>query len=72
MCIRDRIYSRERNLLKEFAQEADPIDMENGHARAAYRIMKGFSEILGTDAVDPARLSIEQIQTCLLYTSRCV
>ena len=57
------IYSRERNLLKEFAQEADPIDMENGHARAAYRIMKGFSEILGTDAVDPARLSIEQIQT---------
>lgn len=37
--------------------------MENGHARAAYRIMKGFSDRLGIDAVDPARLSIEQIQT---------
>lgn len=57
------MYARERNLLKEFTQEADPIDQANSHARAAYRIMKGFSEILGTDTVDPSRLSIEQIQT---------
>ena len=57
------IYSRERNLLKEFAQEADPIDKGNSHARAAYRIMREFSDRLGTDVVDPSQLSIEQIQT---------
>lgn len=56
------IYSKERNLLQTFAQEADPSDPANGHAMAAFRIMSGFADILGVAVVDPALISIEKIQ----------
>ena len=57
------IYSCERNLLQEFARVADASDRHNGHAMAAYRIMKNFSNALGVDAVDPSKLSVSQIQS---------
>lgn len=57
------IYSGERNLLQEFVQEADSSDRSNGHAMAAYRIVKGFADALGVDEIDPAVIPIEQIQT---------
>lgn len=57
------IYSAERNLLCSFAQEADNSDKSNGHAMAAYRIVKGFSDLFKVDDLQPATLSIEQIQT---------
>lgn len=56
------IYSNERNLLQSFASEADPTDKSNGHAVAAYRILKGFADMLGVDEVSPERLQLEQIQ----------
>lgn len=56
------IYSKERNLLQAFSQEADDSDTSNGHAMAAYRIMKGYADVLGTDQMDPAKISVEQIQ----------
>lgn len=56
------IYSIERNLLKEFAQEADPSDQSNGHAAAADRIVKGFCRLLGMDAAALDALPMEQIQ----------
>lgn len=57
------IYSSERNLLQAFAQEADDSDASNGHAMAAHRIVKGFTNALGTDCIDYTVLSVEQIQT---------
>lgn len=57
------IYSDERNLLPAFAQEADSADKSNGHAMAAYRIIKGFSDALGVDRIDPATIPMEKIQT---------
>lgn len=57
------IYSTERNLLCSFAQEADNSDKNNGHAMAAYRIVKGFTDLLKVDDIQPATISIEQIQT---------
>lgn len=57
------IYSNERKLLKSFASEADPADKSNGHAMAAYRILKGFADMLGVDEVNPERIQFEQIQT---------
>lgn len=56
------IYSSERNLLQAFAQEADPSDKANGHAMAAYRIVRGFADCLGVDEIDPTVISVEQIQ----------
>ena len=56
------IYSKERNLLQAFSQEADDSDTSNGHAMAAYRMMKGYADVLGTDQMDPAKISVEQIQ----------
>lgn len=57
------IYSKERNLLQSFAQESDPTDKSNGHAMAAYRILKGFADMLRVDEVNPERIQLEQIQT---------
>ena len=56
------IYSSERNLLQAFAQEADDSDASNGHAMAAYRIIKGFADTLGVKKIDPTTLRINQIQ----------
>ena len=57
------IYSRERNLLQAFAREADDSDRSNGHAMAAYRIVKEFTDALGVSEFDPSAIPIEQIQT---------
>lgn len=57
------IYSSERNMLKGFAREADASDKSNGHAMAAYRIVKGFSGALGVQELDPAAIPIEKIQS---------
>lgn len=57
------IYSSERNLLQVFVQESDNSDKSNGHAMAAHRIVKGFTNALGTDCIDYTVLSVEQIQT---------
>lgn len=55
----EMIYSKERNLLKQFASEADTSNAKNGHAMAANRIVEGFKKI-GKD-VDTC--STEDIQT---------
>lgn len=57
------IYSNERNLLQGFAQEADASDKTNGHAMAAYRIIRGFTDALAVDELDPAAIPVEQIQS---------
>lgn len=57
------IYSTERNMLKNFAREADDSDKSNGHAMAAYRIVKGFAANLGVDEIDPTEIPVEQIQS---------
>jgi len=57
------IYSKERNLLQKFAGEADGSLKDNGHAMAAYRIMNGFADALGVEEIQPAMVSIDQIQT---------
>lgn len=56
------IYSGERNLLQSFARETDDTDKSNGHAIAAYRILRGFADTLGVDEVDPITMPLEQIQ----------
>ncbi|MBQ7898730.1 MAG: hypothetical protein IJ307_02650 [Bacteroidales bacterium] len=61
------IYSSERNLLQAFAKEADNSDKSNGHAMAAFRIMKGFSDALGADRIHPAAITVEQIRTVARY-----
>lgn len=57
------IYSSERTLLEQFSQEADASDPGNGHAMAAYRIVQGFVDTLGTSSTEFAPLPIEQIQS---------
>lgn len=57
------IYSSERDLLKQFAQEADTSDNSNGHAVASNRIVEGFSKILGKEPSKLCPLPIEQIQS---------
>lgn len=57
------IYSTEQNLLQSFFQEADPAYESNSHAMAAYRIVKGFADILGVNELDPSAISTEQIQS---------
>ncbi len=56
------IYSRERNLLVPFAQEADSSDSCNGHAMAAHRIIRDFAALLGVEAALPA-IPTEQIRS---------
>lgn len=56
------IYSSERNLLQAFIQEASDSDKSNGHAMAAYRIMKEFINTFGWENVIGNTISVEQIQ----------
>lgn len=56
------IYSRERNLLELFAQEANAFDESNGHAVAAHRIVEGFSKELDDSHVEITALPISEIQ----------
>lgn len=57
------IYSRERNLLERFAQEADGEDKANGHALASSRIVDGFVRILNLSCAELGNLPIRQVQT---------
>ena len=54
------IYSKERNLLDMFANEADNSSKSNGHSRAASRIIGEFSKKLN---LGHDELSITEIQT---------
>ena len=56
------IYSEERNLLRQFALEADPSKENNGHSLAANRIVEGFAARLSGDAEKIDALSISKIQ----------
>lgn len=57
------IASNERNLLPSFALEADTTDKSNGHAMAAYRILKGFADMLGVEEVFPEKIPLVQIRS---------
>lgn len=57
------IYSKERNLLVQFAQEADNTDESNGHATAASKILEGFARKLCLSREEIQRLPIIRIQT---------
>lgn len=56
------IYSSERNLLKQFLQEAAASDIDNGHALAATRIAEGFTRKLNLSHAEITQLPKEQIQ----------
>ena len=56
------IYSKERNLLRQFALEADTSKESNGHSLAASRIVDGFEKRLGINAKKIDTLSIPEIQ----------
>lgn len=54
------IYSSDRMILEQFIQEADDSDSDNGHAAAAFRIVRGFTDHVGE--LPLSELGIEQIQ----------
>jgi len=57
------IYSRQRNLLRQFAVEADGSDDPiSGHAAASRRIVEGIAGIAGRSTKEVSSLSIGQIQ----------
>lgn len=55
------IYSTQRNLLAQFAHEADPSDSTNGHGVAAHRLCQRYAAMLGH--TDYASVPIPQIQS---------
>lgn len=57
------IYSKERNLLEQFALEADNSNNGNGHSLAANRIIEGFSKRLNLNHIALIELPIMQIQS---------
>ena len=57
------IYSRERNLLPCFLDEADRSDPNNGHALASARLIEDVSRTLGRKPGELAALSIEEVQS---------
>ena len=57
------IYSSERNLLAQFVYEAGAENADNGHSRAAERIVEGFSKALRRGRGELRSLSIGQIQS---------
>lgn len=56
------IYTGERNLLEQFAREADCADRSNGHASASDRIIKGFARRLNLENAEIEKLPIGQVQ----------
>lgn len=56
------IYSKERNLLEQFAREADCSDSGNSHSAASHRIVSDYCDLLDKSADALGSLSIEQIQ----------
>lgn len=67
------IYSTERNLLAQFAREADPSDRDNGHAAAACRILDGFARKLHLSPEELEKLPREKVQAVAdtLFTESC-
>lgn len=57
------IYSSERNLLAQFICEAGTENADNGHSRAAGRLVEGFSKALCQDRGELCSLSTGQIQS---------
>ena len=57
------IYSTERNLLISFAKEADDSDSSNGHAMAAYRIVRGFEDALNVKENAFSAVPMEQVRS---------
>lgn len=57
------IYSKERNLLEQFVHEASDSNLSNGHAVAAFRIVRNFLDILGVDENTLATCKIVHIQS---------
>lgn len=56
------MYSRERNLLKAFAHEADGADQNNGHGRASNRIILEFAKRSGINPEKVIHLPVSRIQ----------
>lgn len=56
------IYTGERNLLEQFAREADCADRSNGHVSASDRIIKGFARRLNLENAEMEKLPIGQVQ----------
>ena len=56
------IYSQQRNLLEQFAREADGGDQSNGHSAASGRIVEGFIKALGKRPAEFKNLAIGDIQ----------
>ena len=57
------IYSKERNLLELFSNEAAPSDKSNGHSLASGKIIEGFIQKLNLSHAELTNLSMIQIQT---------
>lgn len=64
------IYSSQRNLLAQFMYEAGAENADNGHSRAAGRLVEGFSKTLRRGRGELCSLSTGQIQSVakLLFT----
>lgn len=56
------IYSTERNLLTQFAQEADGADASNGHVSASNKIIEGFARELNRSRAELEALPNEEIR----------
>lgn len=56
------IYSKERNMIEQFAREADSTDKDNGHAVAASEILAGFARVLDLPYEEILKLPIVRIQ----------
>lgn len=67
------IYSSERNLLEQFAREADSTNRSNGHSSASGRILAGFARKLNLEDSEMEKLPIGQVQTVarVLFEEDC-
>lgn len=59
----EMIYSKERNLLETFSNEADESAKNNSHSLASNRIVEGFIKKSNLSRAEFNKLSIEQIQS---------
>lgn len=63
------IYSKERNLLKQFISEADTSKIKNGHSLAASRIVEGFEKKHNKDITSCSLEDIQKISKTLFIES---
>lgn len=63
------IYSKERNLLKQFASEADTSKVKNGHSLAASRILEAFEKKYNKDIISCSLEDIQKISKTLFMES---